>query len=362
MAAKESIISRVQKLLNVAMDERAPEAERILAQERADKLMAQHMIDQMDLKQDDPNRSRVTSTMWKFQMHYEFSEAIKSLLSAVVMHTTCRASMQMDYHDRETPFHITIVGTPENIAYAERLWMIVFTELVRNMFPRWDSQKTFDANVYTFVKGGFKWREIHEIAYKHAPDAIPDPYPRDGLRYDWQTARYVSDGGRLKRSYNRELKRLGEEVENHTSRHGAYRVSYVSSFVSTIRNRLFEMRSSSTESVSDKDKYALALRNSQDEADAEFYRLFPQFDPETIRRQREAAYAAENARRATMTQEQIDLEDAQRAREEERARKHYERLREKKYDSAGWAKGSAVAKKVNLNSDTPIQHSKKEIG
>ena len=366
-SVKDSIITRVQKLLNLAMDPGASESERKLAQERADALMAQHMIDQMDLKQDDPNRSRVTSVVWKMAFSYEFSQQIRDLLGAVVNHTTCRASFGTDYSDRETPHHTTVVGTPENIAYAERLWMIVFTELVRNMYPKVDPTMSFDQNVYYFVKAGFKWQKIHELLWDQREDSrwtefkLNNPFPPEKQsRYGFKRV-YGGDGGRLKRAYNRELKRLGETIEHHTSRHSAYRTSYVSSYASTIRNRLFDMREHSIGEVSDRDRYALAVRSSQDETNAEFYRLFPQFDPKHQQEEYDRAHAAEQARRAALSPEERAREDERNRKEEERARRYHEAIRNKQYDSAGWSKGNKVAKNVNLNDDTPIHHSRKEL-
>ena len=370
MASKESIISRVQKLLNLAMDPGASEEERTLAQERADALMAQHMIDQMDLKQDDPNKSRVTNAMWRLNFDYEFNSQCRELIGAIVAHATCRASISTKFSDHDTPYHVTVVGTPENIAYAERLWMIVFTEMVRHMFPKVDPTLSFDTNVYNFVKAGFKWQQIHELLWetKDDPRWIPeqfklnDPYPADKRpRYEWQKQAYEGDGGRLKRAYNREVKRLGEDAEHHTSRHGAYRASYVQSYTNTIRRRLYEIRSKSVDSVSDKDRFALAVRSSKDEADAEFYRLFPQFSPDFQKSEYEKYVAGEKARREAMTQEERNAEDARKKKEEERARKLYDKMAEKRYDKNGWGRGHSVATKVNLSDSTPIKTDRKEI-
>jgi hypothetical protein len=365
MATKESIISRVQKLLAVAMDSEATEHERALAQEHADRLMAQHMIDQLDLKVDDKDKSRVVSAVWSFDFSYEFREALRDLLGVVMSHASCRCTLK-GFAKTE----VTVVGTPEGIAYAERLWLVVFTELARNMFPNWEDSKSFDANVYAFVKAGFRWRDIHEIAWKHCNERtlddgktvlVNDPYPAEKQsRYGFGKT-YAGDGGRLKRAYGREVKRLGEAQQHHTSRHGAYRASYVGSYVSTIRSRLYQMRAKTKADVPDADRYALAVRSTEDEVNAEFYLLFPQFDPKVQDKMYEESVAAEQARRSALTPEQRAAEDEKRAREEARARKQYDEMRDKSFDSGGWERGNAVAKKVNLNNNTDIKHSRKGI-
>lgn len=362
MSAKESIVTRVQKLLNLAMDEGATEAERQLAQERADKLMVEHMIAQADLKANDPKRGRVTHTEWSFEMSYEFRQDLENLLWAVMNHTQCRYTSKYDYTTHKRRLHV--VGMPEQIAYAERLWMIVFTELTRNMNPSWDPALSMDANVYHFVKAGVKWRNIHEIAWKNVGDTtgLPDPYPAD-KQTGWGKV-YGGDGGRLKRAYHREQKRLGEERENHTQRHGAYRASYVQSFSSTIRKRLNEMARKSQEdlTVSDADRYALAVQGTKEQTDAEFYRLFPEFDPEVQKRESAKAHAAEQLRRANLTEAQRRAEDERQRRAYARARKHYDRIQDKSYDANGWSRGTKVASKVNLNNDRAAGHKKKEVG
>ena len=366
-ANKESIITRVQKLLNLAMDEGATPDERRLAQDKADQLMVEHMIQQSELKKDDPARTRITHDVWSMKLSYEFRQDIMDLLYSVITHTKCRYTFKVDYADREQPHKVHIVGLPEQIAYAQRLWFIVFNEMAANLYPKWDSSKSLDANVYTFAKAGTKWREIHEIAWAAmgSESGLPDPYPAD-KQPSWNPkAVYGGDGGRLKRAYHREQKRLGEETVNHTNRHGAYRSSYISSYSSTIRQRLREMARKSQENltVDERDRYALALNSTEAERDAEFYRLFPEYDPEVQRKQAAEAAAAEQARRAAMTDAERKAEDEKRKKNEAKARRIYSRMRAVKdtYDSNGWERGRKVAASVNLNDNKAAGDQKKEI-
>jgi hypothetical protein len=373
MATKESVIQTVQKLLALAMDDRTPEHERLLAQDRADRLMVRHMLDQADLTPEE--RSAIVRQDWPVTFSSEFSSALRQLLGAIFQHTQCRAHTSYQYvPETKTNYRVTVVGTPENINYAERLWMVAFTELVRNMFPKWDSSISFDANVYAFVKAGFKWRQIHEIAWKHvsesnerngfehdpAKDPITDPFPADKQSsYTFFAPVYVGDGGRLKRAYNRETKRMGEATEHHTSRHGAYRASYVSGFSATIRGRLRQMRRDAKQELSadDNDRYALAIRTTEEVTDEEFYRLFPQYDPKVQQQKFQEANEAEIARRAALSPSARRKEDEKRDREEERARKHYSRIQRgaSLFDDAGYQRGGAVANKVNLRNDQNVK-------
>lgn len=386
MAERESVVSRVQKLLAVAMNEGATEAERSLAQERADALMAAHMIEQHELAKDDPARSRVTDAVWRFNFHGEFGTQMESLLQAIVKHTTCRAEVTYDYvrdaEGRQTSNRkVIIVGTPENLSYAERLWLVVFTELVRNMFPKWDNAKSLEANVYAFVRAGFKWKDIHEIVWDNAPHLISNPYP-PAEQPSWNpTANYAGDGGKLKRAYHRELKERGEEKQSHTSRHSAYRSAYVSAYCDTIRERLYEMEQRAKEETRfnhypSESKYALAVIDSQAASDARFYEIFPDKHPDVVRAKQdemwethraraEAEARAEREKFERMTPRQQEeyraKQTRKRARQERAADRWYEEQQRKGQDYAGASHGRRVAEKVNLNDNKNISNNRKEL-
>lgn len=364
-----SVITKVQKLLTLAMDEGATPAERQRAQEKADQLMVEHMIEQSDLKAEDPDRSRVTSEEWQIDLSRGFRQDIEDMFWTVLNHAKCRYSHQTKYN-RETgsvEVKTTVVGMPEQIAYAERLWFIVFSEMVGNLHPKWNKDLPFDTNVYNFVKAGIKWQQIHEIAFEQEgfESGLPEPYPaRLQSKYGFKKV-WGKDGGRLKRAYNREQKRLGEEVRNHTQRHGAYRNSYIKSFSSTIRHRLTEiaLKSKQNLTVDDRDKFSLAVQSTQAQTDAEFYRLFPEYDPNNEERlARDQAWREkEEARLAGMSEEERQAEKEKKRKQQERARKQYDEMMKKNYDSNGWSRGTAVAQKVNLNNSDEIKHSRVAI-
>lgn len=383
MATKESVISRVQKLLAIAMDDRAPEAERLLAQERADALMVQHMIDQSELAADDPNRSQVVSAQWLFNFESEFASDMETLLRTIVNHTSCSHHVEYKYvsataTESATNRFVYVTGTAENIAYAERLWMIVFNELVRNMFPRWDSSISLDANVYHFVKAGFKWQAIHEIVWDHAPDQINNPYPLE-KQYSWNDkANYAGDGGKLKRAYRRELKRLDEPVQSHTSRHGAYRAAYVDAFTDRIHSRLWQMRNDSQKAANyttssgthvSNDRFALVLADAKDAANAKLWEAYPDKHPDAIKARSEALWEAHRAReeeRARDERERFEaMTDSQKAayrakqarqsaRQERANDRWYEEQQRKRSDVHGARRGREVADRVNLNNNQNV--------
>lgn len=359
-SAAESIITRINKLLALAMDPSASEHERDLAQQHADRLMVQHELDRADLTVEE--RSKIVQEEWSFEgLDYNFRSYMHQIAKTVLKHCKCQGVVTGLYSKRMS---IQAVGFPEDLAYAQTLWAIVFMELSSKMFPRWEKNGDFDDNVYAFVQAGFKWKEIHQIAWMQQGEesGLPHPYPdvenwgnREYAAKFWdftqkekdRNARYTPDGGKLGRAYRRALKKRGEVWSPNTSRHVVYRASYVASFSSELSRRFREMRQASVDQIDEADKYRLAVLDTEEQVLAEFYRLHPEYDPDVIRRRNDEYAASERARRAKMTPEQIAAEE----REHQRQLNRFKKQRDVAYDPAGWNRGAKVAREMNLNTN-----------
>jgi hypothetical protein len=311
-------------LLELASREDAPAEERELAQRKADALLLKYRIDAATVK-GAPERREVGHEEWDIDWPWEFYEDMSSLMYYITAH----CNLRMAYTYRKT----TVVGFAEDIQFANMLWTTTLLEFVRHMYPTWDKRASFDDNVYRMVKGGYKWAKIH------AEHVIADP-----------AGAPAKLSSRYKAAYVRQCGVLGEEVTAHTQRHSAFRASYSQAFVATIARRLREMRiNSEREVVDDADRYALAVRSTAQQVEEEFYRLYPQFDPDAMAKASAAQREAEQRRRDAMTQAERDAEDARLSKEAERARKHYERTRSQKYDPNGWKRGTQVGSNVDLS-------------
>lgn len=367
-ATTESLISKINKLLALAMNEGATEHERAVAQERADKLMIQNQIDRMDLTVEE--KGKIVEETWEFPgLSIKWSNHVRQLADTVIRHCRCRAVMNVGYSGT---FKAKVVGFPEDINYVQNLWPIIFMEVSANMFPKWDDSLSLDQNVYRHVKAGYKWREIHEIAFRHGAEGIPNPYPADksymNQKYQeeiWSYSyeqrlkmfSYVAEGGLLGRAYKRELKRIGEAYAPSSSRKLAYKTSYFQSFNSTISRRLREMRKKATDTIDDADKLRLAVIDTEEQVLKEFYRLHPEYDPDVQRKQSAEWQVQENLRRSKMTSEQRRAEERRKNREYDR----YLKQRDNQHDRAGWQHGNAVAEGVDLNNNTKVKNEKKEL-
>lgn len=361
--ASDKIMSRVMKLLNVANDPNASESERTLAGEHADRLMAQHMIDRMDLKPEE--KSKVVTNKWDLNVGDggpRYSTYMKRMMDCVLVHNGIRVHPRIENVKDENGHTVygvrryTIIGFPEDMLYAEAIWFRVFKEFVSNINPQWDASKSLPDNTYQFVKAGYSWIDTYRIARKNQYSDWPEKMPNGGPV--------------LRRAYKDALDERGEEFTK-TRRREAYRDSFVQSYATTIERRLDEMRRKAKEFIADDDKFALAVRSTKERVDEEFYRLFPEFDPEVRRKMQEAAsfqLACEFAALPKAEQERLIKQEAERIRKENiawekasrTARRSYGSVRNyDAYEPTAWARGQSVASKVNLNVDPEMKSKEK---
>jgi hypothetical protein len=368
-AQRESLISRVTKLLALANDDGATPAERARAQELADKLMAQHVIERSELTAEE--KSKIVQDDWTLPKDAKggnFRHHVQRLMERVVKHSGCRGTTK--YQRTEATgenryasgdYVYKIVGYPEDIAYAERIWFRVFADFISHLRPEWDESKSLGENVYQHLRAGLTYKRIWELAYEH------DMHPENPYEYDDDSR----GTGLLRRAYRDYCAEIGEEVKPHTRTHAAYRESYADAYASTVGKRLEDMRDKTKKTIADEgagDRYALALVDSAAQVEAEFYRLFPEFDPEARRRAQEAARMAERERRDNLTDAERRAEDRrqaeQNAKDERAARRYYGRMRKSQratFDSAGWAHGSNMGGRVDLSDNKAAGHKKKEV-
>lgn len=370
--AEQKIMTRIMKLMERANHQETPDAEAVSCMEMAEKLMAQHMIDRADLKPE--NTSKIVQDhwdlMWNAVDESSFRYYMKDMMETVLEHCGIRVHPQtttpkddegrLDYSRKR----FTVVGFPEDMMYAEQIWFRVFREFVSNINPQWDNAKPLQENVYAMARAGMSWGDIHKAAEK------------SGVEYGLP-ALLNGGGAKLRNLYRAECEKRGEEYSK-TRTHDAYRTTFVRSYGSTIAQRLRQMRENAKETISDSDKYALALRTTKKRVDEEFYRLFPEFDPELRARMKaaEAAQAVEDFLNMTPEEQayviahvaeaeaKAQREYASWVKRQSRARRNYGAVRERvTHDEAAWQHGRNVGNKVNLNVDPEVKRQKKgEIG
>lgn len=320
-------IDKINKLLAMAGNEALVEEVRANYLAKAERLRAAHMIDEALLRQaGTATQDNIIEEGMEVEYLPEFWEHLDGLIAALSRHCSLRSIWR--YKGGHRQYQMT--GFRSDIEFFGALWTSAYMEFTRSLLPQWDTAETFDSNVYRFVKAGYRWADIHAAA-RAADDTVAERLTP-----------------RFRTAYVREATRRGEEPGSHTQRHGAFRNSYAQAYTSTIRHRLYAMRDAAMEDHDRGDGYSLALSDTKTRVDAEFYRRYPQYDPKNMKFD-DTWQKQEDARRAAMTPEERDAEDARKEAEYQRSRKAYDRLRSKMYDSAGWEHGSKVAKNVDLS-------------
>lgn len=412
----EGVMSRIMKLLNLAADEEgATSHERQAAEEMAERLMEKHMVDRFEAEQAAKKMGnsirKPIQDSWEIYMsaikvddptvaNAEFDAQILAMMQSVLKHCNVRVNTRFEYarkligEEFGTKKYATdysrrvykIVGFPEDIAYAERIWFNVFRTFVTNINPQWDVSKSIEWNAYNFASAGISWKQMVLIAEKAKDDRIEWPWRYQG---DDKSAPFFSsfqagiaiDPGN--EPWGRSIHKLKRSCKKYCDDQGldypyargaklrvASRNSFARSYNATIGQRLEEIRRLAKQGADhvDENKFALAVRDTTERVDEEFYRLFPEFDPEVRRRQNEAAEREAQAAWASLTKaEKQQLlrkqeEDERRwARAARRGRRSYGTVREdpaNRIDQAAWSRGERAAQSVNLRNDGEVQKPK----
>lgn len=382
---EQAVMNRIMKLLERAEHPGTPAAEAQACREKADAMMAQHQIDRMDLTPEE--RSKIICDVWDLNVggskggyNYEYASQVTSLLLTVLEHCGIRVNRKFDYTKREdgstnwSVRRVKVVGFPEDIGYAERIWFRVYKEFVSNLAPKWDPKVSLGENAYNFVAAGLEWQDMVKLARTAGDERIPEPEVDQWGKYVPGNRPLVKGIAMIRGAYKAECAERGEaySYRKGSQLRVASRNSFAQSFGSTIRHRLDDMRAKANDVVSDKDKFALALVDTKEQVDAEFYRLFPEYDPAVRQRMRETEEFEAACRWAALSPEEQQkvlkeqkAEEARWQRRSSRARANYGRVRENnrdRLDHAAWERGRKVAGNVNLRDDGEVKdHGRKGI-
>jgi hypothetical protein len=309
--AEEKLLTRIRGLLEKAESTTfEPEREALLA--KAQKLMDQHRIDMAMLDFGKATASREPVEVRLNLGWSEWSQTKFSILYYIGEHCGVRV----------------MVGMQDDIVMVELLFTVASLEFDSKINPVWDSEKSFDANVYALHGAGRKWKDIAFIANRHGGN------PKTGQPGS------TTEGTWLKTAYRRECARLGHEPRRQTQRHEAYRESFANSFLSTIVQRLAKMRKNADAERGGSIDNLPAVMSVKDKVNAKFWSMFPHLHPDELERQRQEHRAREKARWDALSPQE-------RAREE-KERNRPPRAGRSTYDEAGWAAGHSAAQRVDL--------------
>lgn len=408
----EGIMSKVMKLLERANHPDTPPHEAALAEQLAEKIMAKHMIDRFEAEQLAKKRGetvrRPVQEEWEFHKgayskgndDYEFEAQIESLMQTVLAHCNIRINRRGEYRKKvvgedfgDVRYSVDystrvfkIVGFPEDIAYAERIWFNVFRTFVSNVNPTWDNSKSIEYNAYNFASAGVSWKQQVLLAEAAGDSRINWPWRYQGEDrnqpfYSSHMAGSPIDPGND--AWGKGIHQLKRACKKYSVEHEvaypyaagsklriASRNSFASSYRSTMEQRLVAMR---TEAQKDtgvgKEQFALAIRDTAERVEEEFYRLFPEYDPEVQARKRKdeewaraaiwASLSPEEQRKA-LREEAAEYDKWE--RRSARARRNFRSVRDsgRPYDEAAWDRGRSAANSVNLRDDAEVQKTQRK--
>lgn len=369
--AEDKIMDRVRALLNVAEHPNTPEAEAETALNMANRLITKHAIDEAILRStqsEDERRKPSKSTIRMASGTSEFLPMLRTILAEIARANRC--SIAQTYYESD------IYGADEDVAWVEILFNSIYFQFVGQVNPKWDTNLTYDQNVYNLKVAGKKWGEINRLAvdagekdarvfeeYMCYSEAGADAQianagalnkrKREGDNDYWYVD-YPTDKikGTMIAAYKRDAKRRGDTEVVKTGNHIAYRLSFADAFETRLRRRIREWAADSKEQMDTIPGAALVMVSMAEEAKKLLWQDHPEMSPEYTAAQRAQAEADQKAREemlAAMTPKQRHdfLEKEQ--REWDRANKRRERnTRYHRTDSSAYSRGQKAADKVNL--------------
>lgn len=318
---EDSLLNKIQNLLTLAGREDTPEHERRLAQERAEVMMQKYRIDMAMLAFNDIGKQREILVHDLHRQQEDYAGYLNSMMANVYKHFQCPVSQKWDA--------ITAVGYEDDLRMASIMWSGVHMDFVSKMMPVWSPSRTFDHNVYLLKESGKSWMEIVEAA------------PEDALLNR-------NSGGRLRNAYLNWAKHIGAELKPHARNPKKWRAAFVDAYRTRLNQRLYQlrqMRDAESRSANDDDsRVSLAIQTDEERVMSEFYRLFPNLDPQNIAKANQDFMDREAARRA-------GLSDAERAKEDREHERWERRMRNRParyHDAAGWNAGTKAADEIDL--------------
>lgn len=339
MFASNDTLAKIAKLIEQADHFRrhGEDGSADAALARADAMMTKYAIDRamLDLAKPANTREVPTSVDIDFPDSEHWGDELSLVLGTLASGARLRVTL------RPWRRQAILVGFPADIEYVQMLWTGIYLAFVSKIDPGWDADRPADENIKILKESGRSWGWIAEQANEHGFECTPND-------------------GRLKAAYRRQCRAEGVEPTAHTQRHAAYRASFVQSFCSTVRSRLYRQNRVSEDIVQSSGN-ALVLADRFGDVEAKFYEMFPNLRP-TSQEDLDKWREEEEARRAKLTEKQREAEDRRNARADARAQARWEREHAKLQDRAGSKAGRAAGESVDLGATKMGAKKRTEVG
>jgi len=257
--APEAVMSLVMKLLALAADESTSQHERDLAEARAERIMAKHLIDRFEAQQhlsktDQAKARKPIQEDWEVATdeheaqgvddQHEFRYAIIHMMEYTLEHCNIKINPNYKYSKGCNSRIYQIVGFREDIMYAERIWFNIFKTFVNNVNPKWLLSKSIEENAYTFASAGVSWKDQVLLAEAAEDTRLEWPWREYGQPIDPGNVPWGKSIHKLKRACKKycDNNGLAYPYAGGTKLRIATRNSFARSYRATIQQRLDKIR------------------------------------------------------------------------------------------------------------------------
>lgn len=352
-APSDSITRRIQALMERAMHPATPEEERESAQAMADKLMAKYRVDAAMLdfgKKENERREPVVHHFDPIKIvdesslrassrdtnEYSLQGRLTGVRAHIFSHCGCKARSSF----KEGKRVYTVIGYQEDVFFAELLWNTVFMDIVSKMYPSWNKEKSFDANVFDIKKAGYSWSQVREIGLANGGRDHNGPLT------------FKNAGSKLRTAYKREASRRGEVVlpgkQQPTDPHW-WRQSFCQAYIVRLEQRLRAMENQHEE-YKGIDNLP-AMQQSEEWVLRKYWEQFPDEHPDAV---------AERMKKWREEDAKLEAEYRSGARKRPRSRS-VSMPRMRQADGNAWSAGHEAANQVNLSTAKAAGDKKEEL-
>lgn len=273
MAARENILTKVQKLIDKADDPGCSEAEAEAFRSKAEELILKHAIEQAELERlsgsrtEDPINKYITIT----EGHKHIRQQLGDMFSTIARYNRCRVVFH-GYNYSDGPLYATIVGFPTDIDFCEMLYASLLLEISRNIQPTADLALTYEQNLVKLKEAGMKWADIYGELNRIGQ--MDRPFTRN------VAVKFTKDYTRICEREGRD--RMYVQPATHQK-------SWMEGFLGRITTRIYEdyqRRETNLRSHTNGRGTDIILRNRNERVDAAYDDLFSSVKMGTARRNR----------------------------------------------------------------------------
>lgn len=234
---RSDLLRKIQGLMAKA-ESSEHEGERQAFMAKADELMMKYRIELWELQQKQTGRISEREPIVKdFNYSFAFSsgdfpeisDGLWSLFCSVARHANCVIVFHRQHFSGERNVYanavVPVIGTESDLGYMELLFSSLMTQLIEQIRPHYDPNKTYEENLRMFKEAGWNWLETAK--------AMQDA----GFHTDVTTdkARHLTA-----HAYRRWCKRMN--IDQNYSNWKTYRRNFAEGFVGRVAARMVEMR------------------------------------------------------------------------------------------------------------------------